>query len=266
MEQKFEPTVVAKFENETWSRCADRYMEGFGPLVWESVDPLMKAVEIQQGDEVLDIGTGPGIVASAATARGAQTIGIDFSEAMLSQARRLHPEISFQNSSAESLPFKDRQFDVVIGNFVLHHSGNPEEVLKETFRVLRDGGRTAFTVWAGMEKLEAFGLFFAAVEEHAGEAELPHGPLFGVSDFDVFRQMIRSAGFKEPEVRELSIAWRTPNIDSYLAAFWDWAQMEVFPDETQTAIENTVREQAKHYQSENGYTMPNPAILISARK
>src|SRR6185369_6290517 len=100
-----------------------------------------------------------------------------------------------------------------VGNFVLHHVGQPDEALREAFRVLRTGGRAGFTVWADASKLEAFGLFFAAVEEHAGPAQLPHGPLFGVSDFDVFHQMVRGAGFRDSSVRELPIAWRTASMD-----------------------------------------------------
>lgn len=266
MLNKFDPQVVAEFENETWSRCAERYMEGFGPLVQESVNPLLDEVAIARGEQVLDIGTGPGLAASAAAERGASVIGVDFSNEMLIQAKKLHPRINFRQAPAEALPFQEEQFDVVIGNFVLHHSGDPEQVLRESFRVLRENGRVAYTVWAGMDKLEAFGLFFSAVEEHAGEADLPHGPLFGVSDFSVFRQMFREAGFRNPSVKDLAIAWRTSSIDSYLQAFRDWAQLGVFPPEIRQAIEHTVREKAKAYKTTGVYRIPNPAILISAEK
>ena len=157
---------------------------------------MLDAVEVGRGHRVLDVGTGPGIVAAAATERGADVVGIDFSEAMLAQGRRLHPEIEFREASAESLPFDDGEFDAVVGNFVLHHSGRPQRVLEEAFRVLRERGKMAFTVWADPSKLEAFGLFFAAVDKQPGSAELPHGPLFGVSDPNVFQQMVRDAGFR----------------------------------------------------------------------
>lgn len=123
-----------------------------------------------------------------------------------------------------------------------------------------------FTVWADLSKLEAFGLFFAAVEEHAGAAELPHGPLFGVSDFTVFHEVARDAGFRESSVRELQIAWRTQSIDSFLAAFRDWANLEAFPSEVRRAIEDTVRDRANAYRCGDVFAMPNPAILVSAVK
>jgi ubiquinone/menaquinone biosynthesis C-methylase UbiE len=215
MQDRFDAETVARFENETWSRCAKGYIDGFGALVTEGIAPLLDEVKVSGGDRVLDVGTGPGLVAAMAAERGANPVGLDFSETMLAEARRVHPEIEFRAGSAETLPFREGEFDAVVGNFVLHHSGDPNKVLREAFRVLRPEGRMGFTVWADLSKLEAFGLFFAAVEEHAGAAELPHGPLFGVSDFTVFHEMVRDAGFRDSSVRELQIAWRTHSIDSF---------------------------------------------------
>lgn len=266
MAEQYSPEEVAQFENATWSRCAANYMQGFGALVAEAVDPLLDEVKLNNEDRVLDVGTGPGLVAHAAAQRGAEVIGIDFSETMISEARRLYPKLDFRTQSADSLPFVDSEFDVVLGNFMLHHCGRPEAVLSEAFRVLREGGRMGFTVWADPATLEAFGLFFGAVEEHAGNAELPHGPLFGVSDFTVFHNMARAAGFRETSVKGLDIAWRTPSIDTYLTAFRDWANLDAFPEAIRNAIETTVRERALEYRSNGSYSLPNPAILVSAVK
>jgi SAM-dependent methyltransferase len=178
MDRLIDPEEVGRFENATWSRCAKGYVNGFGALVREAIRPLLDKVNVNRGDRVLDVGTGPGLVAAAAEEQGADVVGVDFSEAMLAEARRLHPAIEFRAASADALPFADSTFDAVVGNFILHHAGRFAKVLEESFRVLRRGGRVGFTVWADLSKLEAIGLFFAAVAEHAGAAELPHGPLF----------------------------------------------------------------------------------------
>jgi SAM-dependent methyltransferase len=149
---------------------------------------------------------------------------------------------------------------------VLHHTGHPNKVLGEAFRVLREGGRAGFTVWADPSKLEAFGLFFSVVEEHVGTVEFPHGPLFGVSDFDDFHSMVREAGFCDSAVRELPIQWRTQSLDSYLAGFCDWANLDSLPGPSRDRIEATVRERAEAYRSGDAFVMPNPAILVSGVK
>ena len=222
----------------------------------EAIVPLLDEVRVSEADRVLDVGTGPGLVAAAAAARGADVVGIDFSQAMLATARRLHPHLEFQAVPAESLPFHDGSFDAVVGNFVLHHSAKPKEVLREAFRVLRVGGRAGFTVWADLSKLEAFGLFFAAVVEHAGSAELPHAPLFGVSDFDVLHQMVSLAGFRESSVRDLPIVWRASSMNSFVTSFRDWANLNAFPEQVRDKIEATVRERAKSYRSGDAFVMP----------
>ncbi|HSN71213.1 MAG TPA: methyltransferase domain-containing protein [Steroidobacteraceae bacterium] len=262
----FSPEEVARYEKATWSRCAETYVEGFGALVAEAIVPLLDAAAISPGQCVLDVGTGPGLVAAAAAERGADVIGIDFSEPMLAKARSLCTGIAFQRADAESLPFEAASFDAVVGNFVLHHSGRPDRVLEEAFRVLRDGAKTAFTVWSSLEKLEAFGLFMDAVAAEASESELPHGPLFGVSDFDVFRQMMKDDGFRDATVSELPIAWRTRSIETMLGSLSDWADLSTVPLAARERIETTVREGAERYRSGNTFIMPNPAILIAATK
>jgi SAM-dependent methyltransferase len=90
----------------------------------------------------------------------------------------------------------------VLANLTVHHLGDPDKFLTEAFRILRPGGRLAFTVWAEIAKLEAFGLFFGAVEEHGNPDDLPHGPLFGMSDFAVFRSMVEKTGCAIPTCRK----------------------------------------------------------------
>lgn len=264
--ERFDPHTVAEYESVTWSRCAENYMDGFSALTREAIDPLLAEVKLSRGDRVLDVGTGPGLVAAAATERGADVVGIDFSETMVTKARQCHPGIEFHMASADALPFEDGSFDVVIGNFVLHHVGQPDAVLREAWRVLRRGGRVGFTVWADPSTLEAFGLFFAALEEHAGSAELPHGPLFGVSDFAVFHDMARRAGFRDSSVSHVPIAWRTASLGPYLAAFRDWANLDTLPDEVRDRIENAMRKSAESYWSGHAFAIPNPAILVAGVK
>jgi ubiquinone/menaquinone biosynthesis C-methylase UbiE len=241
-------------------------MDGFRCLTSEAVPALLDAAKVKKGDRVLDVGCGPGLAATAAIERGASAVGIDFSEAMVDEARCLNPGMEFRVADAHSLPFEDGSFDVVLSNLTVHHLGDPDKFLAEVFRVLRPGGRLGFTVWADTSKLEAFGLFFGAVEEHGDPGDLPHGPLFGMSEFAVFRSMVEKTGFHDPNVREVDIWWDMASIDSLLAAFRDWANMDTFPRKVSDAITATVRERSKTYESGSGLRIPNPVILVSAAK
>ena len=63
MSEEFDPDVVAKFELETWSRCADDYVNTFAGITGETVPLLSEAARIRPGFQVLEIGSGPGHVA-----------------------------------------------------------------------------------------------------------------------------------------------------------------------------------------------------------
>ncbi|HEX6945910.1 MAG TPA: methyltransferase domain-containing protein [Acidimicrobiia bacterium] len=266
MATTYNPSDVAAFEHATWSRCAPGYDEGFAVLSREGVDPILDRAGVRSGSRVLDVGTGTGVAAAVAAERGAFVVGIDFSEAMITKARQLLPKLDFRVANAEALPFDDGSFDAVISNGVLHHLGQPGRALSEAHRVLDSSGSVVCSIWAEPQSLEAFGLFFAAVEEHAGGAELPHGPLFGVTDGETLTKLFVDAGFGDVAIEEIPTMWRMESIDSLLRAFGTWAQLDGFPKDVQARIEDSVRSAADRYRTKDGLVIPNPMILISASK
>jgi ubiquinone/menaquinone biosynthesis C-methylase UbiE len=55
-------------------------------------------------------------VAAKAAERAASVVGVDIADAMISLARRLHPQLEFRSGDAEALPFPDASFDAVVGD------------------------------------------------------------------------------------------------------------------------------------------------------
>ena len=79
---------------------------------------------------------------------GATAVGVDRSLAMLSVGHREQPALRLLAGQVVDLPFRDRTFDVVMGNFVLAHFVKVETALFDIRRVLRPAGRVGFTAWA----------------------------------------------------------------------------------------------------------------------
>jgi ubiquinone/menaquinone biosynthesis C-methylase UbiE len=206
-----EPTLDADafnaFEAAGWQRKAAGYEEFFGPITTRLVEPLLDAAEVGRGARVLDVASGPGYVAAKAAERGASVVGVDIAEAMISLARRLHPELEFHPGNAEALPFPDGSFDAVVGNFVMLHLGRPEQAAAEFARVLAAGGRLALTVWDLPERARFLGVLVEAVAAAGASPpeDIPVGPpIFRFSDDEEFARLLRSQRLEDTEVRTIS--------------------------------------------------------------
>ena len=105
---------------------------------------------------------------------------------MIEVARRENPGIEFVLGDAEEMPFGAGQFDAVLANFVLNHLPQPERAAAEFARVLRPGGRIAFSIWDEDERNRWYGL---ARETLAEVGEAPAGcPAGGRSGPDPVRR------------------------------------------------------------------------------
>jgi len=136
-------------------RWARRYDLGVEAMYFGRGDRYRQRVldlaEVKTGDNVLDMGCGPGRLVLAACARVGQSgeaYGIDPSAEMLALARhkaaRAGLPARFVQGVAESLPFDDGYFDVVTSSLVIHHLPGYDvkrKAFSEMRRVLKDGGR-----------------------------------------------------------------------------------------------------------------------------
>lgn len=107
---------------------------------------MLDLAKVKSGDRLLDLGTGTGLLARMAAARGAQATGIDHSAGMIEQAEAraqeaLSDRTQFLAMDAEALDFDDAAFDVTVSLFVLRHLPNPLVAVREMYRTLKPGGR-----------------------------------------------------------------------------------------------------------------------------
>jgi SAM-dependent methyltransferase len=206
------------FERAGWESAgkAAGNDSAWGPITTRAVEPLLDAAGVKAGGRVLDLACGPGYVAVAASRRGAQAIGVDIAESMVGLARRLHPEIDYRQSEAERLAFADGSFDAVVANFLINHLGAPERAAAEACRVLKPGGRAAFTVWDTPDQARFMGVLLDAVAAAGAPppSQLPPGPpILRFSDPGEFRGLLAEAGFTRAGVRSLHFQQRFASAD-----------------------------------------------------
>jgi SAM-dependent methyltransferase len=117
-------------------------------LVGES---LCEAVDVEAGQQVLDVAAGNGNASLAAARRGAEVTATDYVGALLEGTRRRAAAegltIDCREADAEALPFPDASFDVVVSTFGVMFTPNQEQAAAELLRVCRPGGRIGLTNW-----------------------------------------------------------------------------------------------------------------------
>src|SRR5881394_4649124 len=129
-------TSFRDFEQTGWERAAEFYGDAFGGLTAQTAGPILDAVDATPATQMIDVACGPGSIAAAAAARGASVTGLDFSPAMVAEARWRWPALTFREGDAEALPFEPSSVDAVVMNFGLLHLARPDTALAEAFRVL----------------------------------------------------------------------------------------------------------------------------------
>jgi ubiquinone/menaquinone biosynthesis C-methylase UbiE len=125
------------FDEETARQVERVYLT---PDVVEQRRLTRQALAVRAGERVLDIGSGPGLLAAELADEGAEVLGVDPSESMLAMARR-RGTARFERGDALSLPVADDSFDAAVSTQVLEYVEDVAGALHEAHRALRPGGR-----------------------------------------------------------------------------------------------------------------------------
>lgn len=109
---------------------------------------LLKEVKF---DNCLDIGCASGFMLSeiAKAFPGPEYIGVDIYDKAIEHAKQTYPNLKFKVSSAETLPFRDATFDLILFYETIEHVEHPEVCLRELRRVLKKNGTLILTMDSG---------------------------------------------------------------------------------------------------------------------
>jgi ubiquinone/menaquinone biosynthesis C-methylase UbiE len=183
------------------------YNEFFVPRLFEPwAKLLLDEANLQAGEAVLDVATGPGTVARLAAVRlgpGGRIVAIDIAPPMLDIARAKPvltdaAPIEYLESPAAPLAASSGTFDVVLCQQGLQFFPDKLDALREMRRVLKPNGRAAIAVWAQLERNQIFAAFHAALLATAPAelASLISAPFSWPSGIEL-KAAAENAGFRE---------------------------------------------------------------------
>lgn len=118
---------------------------------------VVTALAVQPGEHVIDIGAGPGFLATeiaAETGPTGRVLGVDISEDILARARSRNTldHVAYVHGSATDLPVEDASFDVAVSTQVAEYMTDAAPYCAEVARILKPGGRALIltTDWDGV--------------------------------------------------------------------------------------------------------------------
>jgi ubiquinone/menaquinone biosynthesis C-methylase UbiE len=199
---------------------AQAYEEYLGSAFRPWAEELVRLAEVGDGDRVLDVACGTGIVARSAGARvGARgkVVGIDLNEDMLGVARSSSPAVEWRVGNAAALPFADGAFEVAFCQQAIQFFSEPVQALREMRRVLTRRGRAAVSVCRGTDYCPTYAILAEALERRVGpEAGAMMRSPFSSWDLDAFRRLFLDAGFRNVRVRIEVVSLRYPSAAEFL--------------------------------------------------
>jgi SAM-dependent methyltransferase len=252
------------FERQRHDHLATTYRDFFTPVTALAVRSLLGAARARPGANLLDVATGPGVLAAEANGFGIGCTGVDLSPGMIELAKNSYPGIEFHVADVEHLPFAGASFDAVVCNFGLGHFPNPEASVAECVRTLKPGGRIALSWWDDLSKQRIQGLFREAIEEIGATTppDVPKGySVLRFADTGEFRRLLVGADLTDVSVEDHQTTYLISDVDTLwrggLGSFAVTGSAIVYQDAaTQAAIRAALERRAEAYRTSAGLNLP----------
>lgn len=200
---------AAEFHFETGRALAEKLgypaaeLDRIPPAALESFAGVGYAFDLaalRPGEHVLDLGSGAGtdvFLAALAVGDEGRVVGVDMTDEQLDKAEALRSRFAFDNvrfvhAYLEDLPFEPERFDAIISNGVINLAAEKDAVFREAARVLKPGGRMAFSDIVTETQL---------TEDIVCDAALWAACIGGAAQQDDYRGMIEAAGLRVLTVR-----------------------------------------------------------------
>ena len=267
---------------ENWQAMAsgwERRREELEEVTRAVSEWMVRALDPQPGDTVLELAAGPGgtgFAAAALLGEEGRLISSDFSPAMVEVARRRAAELGLGNVEhrvidAEEIPLDDGSVDGVLCRFGFMLMPDPAAALAETRRVLRPGGRLALAVWGHAQRnpwISIAGRILA--ELSLAPPPEPGTPgMFVLADEERLRELLEGAGFGVERVEEVPVLFEFADVDDYIVRSRDTGGMFAriwrdASDEDREAITTRIGEDFAPFASDGGYELPGVAVVAAA--
>lgn len=279
-EMSEQPEAARQQSRATWNAVAPGWYAQREEL-WKVFRPvsewMIRRLEPKPGDTVLELAAGlgdTGLMAARLVGETGRVIVTDFAPEMVAGARRRAEELGVENAEfkvldAERMDLETDSVDGVLCRWGYMLTIHPAAAFAETRRVLRPGGRLAFSVWASRERNPALSLVGRVLESQGHilppEPEAPGA--FVMADPGRIKELVVRAGFAEPEIEEVSFRWSFADQEAYWRYLTETSAsaspvLRTLPTTAQKAVREQVHEEARPFHTGEGYVFPAVCLNV----
>ncbi|MBW4561398.1 MAG: methyltransferase domain-containing protein [Mojavia pulchra JT2-VF2] len=235
--------------------------------------PLLKLIQLQEGQTILDLATGTGIIAIAAAqiiGYSGKVIAVDFSSGMLAQAQQKMEALNLQNielieADVDYIDFPDESFDVILCSTAIVYFKDIPSAIRKWHSWLKPGGVVGFSC-CSENSCEApliitvcakHGILLSNINEPTGSIEKCHNLLAeaGFQDIEVKTQQL---GFYRSlaQAREWNGGWFHPRENT----------LSKLSSEHMAGLKAEYRQQIESLVTEQGVWYENMTFFVTGRK
>lgn len=235
---------------------------------------LVARAELREGDRLLDIACGTGVVPRAVAATGVSVgrlTGLDMTPGMLAVAARVAGDTGaeWMEGDGTAMPFEDGAFDVLTCQQGLQFFPDRAAGAAEFHRVLAPGGRAVVACWTALEDQEAHAAYVRAIAplepDLAGVGEAP----FSFGDSEALAALLRAAGFAEVDVARVDHVARFASAAEFVRSFAEGSPLALalasMPPERDAAMREAALPALESFESEDGLAAPMATYVAVAR-
>ena len=271
-----------KASRKVWEKMAQGWDDN-RDYMWETSKPvgmwLVEKLQPKAGQTLLELAAGmgdTGFVAAKLLGSGGRLISTDFAPEMVRRAAQWAAELGIDNAefrvlNAEDMDLESDSVDGVLCRWGYMLMGDPAAALRETRRVLRPGGRLAFSVFAGPEENPWAAVpAKALIDAGLMAAPAPGTPgILALGNRERLAALVAAAGFAECSIEEVPITWRYDSFDHY----WQFltevagniaALIEALPAEKQATARDAIEQAMARFETAGKLALPGLTLNVAA--
>ena len=252
------------------SSAAEIYQEFFVPALFQEwTDIVLDAARVKEGQHILDVACGTGVLARSAKKRvgaNGRVVGLDINDGMLTVARQISSDIVWKEGNAQNLPFPDNHFDTVVSQFALMFFEDRQSAIHEMLRTVRSGRWVTIAVWGSLEETPGYAKMVKLLQRLFDE-DVANGlrAPYNLGDKDVLCTVLEEANIDDYEIDTIVGTARFPSIESWV--FTDikgWVLADSMDDDQYQHLLNEAQKELQTFVNGDGsVSFDAPAHIIT---